>query len=197
MKRITHGVEDNFWYWIKTVLETWSKQLRPAIHDSMSERAEGAWLRLRHLEICYGQLAVFQAKLDKPFNDWTQSHVAQGFVWRYGSVSFATLDVAGPVELNVGVGKTEVGSWADRIIAVPFEVDESGEIEVASISEGHILSLPAGRYRLVFEHGRGENGWMICRLSFEPNSADVHAAVIKFDSRDTSEIVIDMAGWPA
>lgn len=47
------------------------------------------------LEVVYAHVAVFDARSRHPFNDWSDTHVAQGFAWRPGSVSFATLEPAG------------------------------------------------------------------------------------------------------
>ena len=51
----------------------------------------------------YSQVSVFMAKLDSPFNDWEQEHVEQGFAWREGSVSFATLEEAGTLHCEAMV----------------------------------------------------------------------------------------------
>ena len=45
---------------------------------------------LGKLDVSYGQVGVFWAILAKPFNDWSEAHVRQGFAWRPGSVSFKT-----------------------------------------------------------------------------------------------------------
>jgi hypothetical protein len=55
------------------------------------------------IEILYRQIAVFRSRLEHPFNDWTPRHVKQGFSWRPGSVSFATLVESGPHSVEVRV----------------------------------------------------------------------------------------------
>lgn len=102
------------------------------------------------LEISYGQLAVFVSSLDRPFNDWTERHVAQGFAWRPGSVSFRTLVEAGrhSIEINVTNRVAAVHAEAVRVVEVPFEVPSDGAVEVGSISEAVQLSLPAGSHLL-------------------------------------------------
>lgn len=37
------------------------------------------------LEVAHRQLAVFDARLSDPFNDWSDAHMAQGFAWRPGA----------------------------------------------------------------------------------------------------------------
>lgn len=139
-------------------------------------------MKVRSIHISYGQIAVFRSALRQPLNHWTASHVAQGFAWRSGSVSFATLEPAGPmsVELDQTVPAIHA-STAARVIAVPFTVDETGEIEVASISDSEALLLPPGEYRLTFEHGLSEDNAMWCRLFFEAVARPVKSEILRAD----------------
>ena len=41
-------------------------------------------VRVFDIEIAYGQIAIFAASLENPFNDWSAEHIAQGFSWRPG-----------------------------------------------------------------------------------------------------------------
>jgi hypothetical protein len=102
------------------------------------------------LNVSYGQLSVFLSSLVRPFNDWTDRHVAQGFAWRDGSVSFRTLEEAGPHAVSVDVVDYigSVDSDAVRVIEVPFDVPADGAVEVASITEAIPLRLPHGRFLL-------------------------------------------------
>jgi hypothetical protein len=103
--------------------------------------------------VSYSQLSVFDPSLAKPFNNWTRVHVAQGFAWRPGSVSFKTLSEseACDVELLFGEGERPIASHALRVIEVPFLVPSNGLLEVASIGEGQRLELSPGSYQLRFE----------------------------------------------
>lgn len=103
--------------------------------------------------VSYSQLSVFDPSLQKPFNNWTPEHVAQGFAWRPGSVSFATLleSETYDVELLLSEGEVPMSPTAIRAIEVPFLVPSNGVIEVASISGGQQLELPPGPYELRFE----------------------------------------------
>lgn len=136
-------------------------------------------MNLKPIDVSYRQVAVFQAALPNPFNNWTDGHVAQGFAWRPGSVSFATLEESGVIDAEVArAAPTGTDLSATRSIAVPFEVDESGAVEVASIGDGVALKLPPGPYRLTFEHGVAPGGRMWCRLWFEATPGVVAEAIV-------------------
>lgn len=122
-----------------------------------------------NLEVSYGQLVVFASALRQPFNDWTDQHVAQGFAWRPGSVSFRTLVEAGPhsVEINIVDQVGAVDPDAVRVIEVPFDVPANGAIEVGSISDSVPLSLPSGTFLLRCEFlGSGDVAGERVRLVF-------------------------------
>lgn len=120
------------------------------------------------LEVSYAQIAVFDSNLANPFNDWTDGHVGQGFCWRPGSVSFATLGPAGKIIVRVTQASADDfgAARAERIIAVPFSVPIHGILEVASITGSVTLKLPSGEYELTFTHGRDPDGGMWATLNF-------------------------------
>lgn len=101
--------------------------------------------------VSYNQVAVFDPSLARPFNEWTDKHVRQGFSWRPGSVSFRSLIEAGRhgVEIEIVDRMREVHPDAVRVIEVPFDVPEDGSLEVGSVIETIPLSLPAGPYLCV------------------------------------------------
>ncbi len=105
------------------------------------------------LEVSYGQLAVFASSLMKPFNDWTDGHVSQGFAWRPGSLSFRSMVEAGrhSVEIDVANHVGTVHPDSVRVVEGPFEVPADGAVEVGSVSETVPLSLPAGSFLLCCE----------------------------------------------
>jgi hypothetical protein len=106
------------------------------------------------LSISYAQIAIFDSALERPFNDWTERHISQGFSWRPGSVSFATIEEAGrhAVQIDIAFGQADVSPKAARVIQTPFVVPRSGLIEVASISDSASFSLSSGVYALRFEY---------------------------------------------
>ena len=111
------------------------------------------------LTVLYSQIAVLDTAITNLFNDWTDRHVKQGFAWREGSVSFATLEGGGKhqVEVVVTSEDVELSPEAARIIQVPFK-STSGTIEIASISDEASVDLPAGMYSLRFECFPAQNG---------------------------------------
>jgi hypothetical protein len=136
------------------------------------------------ISVSYSQLAVFDQSLERPFNVWTDRHVAQGFSWRPGSVAFRTIEEAGPhvvtVELDAHEG--DPAPNAIRVIAVPFEVPPSGAIEVGSIADSVLLELPSGNYQLRFEcYERANSPTPRVRLLFCKNS-DPRFDIIRADS---------------
>jgi hypothetical protein len=105
-----------------------------------------------HLSVAYGQILVFDRALEQPFNDWTKGHCEQGFSWRPGSVSFATLDEGSQYLLEIVVSEAgEISPAAVRVIQTPFEAPASGSIEIASISDSVFFDLSPGLYQLQFE----------------------------------------------
>jgi hypothetical protein len=71
--------------------------------------------------ITYYQLVVYdEGTVPVPDNDWTKRHIAQGFSWRPGCVTFATLEVVGALKVEVLLADDlEVSSEATRAIVVP------------------------------------------------------------------------------
>jgi hypothetical protein len=102
------------------------------------------------LTISYSQLAVFHSGLKHPFPDWKPEHVAQGFAWMDGSVSFGTLSDS-TCEIKVEqAGQVEEKEEAVRSIVVPFTVGEE-TVSVASVMSAELrYPLPPDRYELVF-----------------------------------------------
>ncbi|MDO9073101.1 MAG: competence protein ComJ [Rubrivivax sp.] len=141
------------------------------------------------VEVSYRQLAVFASSLKQPFNDWTDRHVAQGFAWRPGSVSFRCMVEAGQhsVEIDVANHVGAVHSDAVRVVEVPFNIPADGAVEVGSIAETVALSLPAGSFllRCEFLQPAGTAGERV-RLTFARND-DPRFAVVRADP----ELTID------
>jgi hypothetical protein len=137
-----------------------------------------------NLEISYAQLAVFQADLAQPFNNWTDAHVAQGFSWRPGSVSFRTLDETGEIHVEAfqSMADYKASSSAARIISVPFLVSNCEKIEIASVTDYKTITMEAGEYELIFEHGRGVHNEMAARLIFSRTHGAVKPRIIRADS---------------
>ena len=136
------------------------------------------------LDVLYGQLAVFSSDLTHPYNDWTEKHVAQGFAWRPGSVSFRTLVESGThsVEVDIVERLGPISANVIRAIEVPFDVPTGGAIEVGSIANTVPLSLPTGRFLLRCEFSRTDrSGVELVRLSFSKNDTP-RFAILRADA---------------
>jgi hypothetical protein len=123
------------------------------------------------ISVSYSQLTVFDRSLERPFNEWTDRHVAQGFSWRHGTVSFGTVEDSGSHRVTVRLSDHEHDPNPDaiRVIDVPFEVPPGGRIEIGSIADSTSLVLPPGSYQLRFEYCKRVGSAMpvVC-LSFNP-----------------------------
>lgn len=134
-------------------------------------------LGTRTISVSYSQLVVFDHSLDRPFNRWTDRHVAQGFAWRPGSVAFRTVEEGGQHLVAVTFEVTEDDAVAPalnalRVIDVPFEVPPDEIIEIGSVSGGASFKIPAGLYGLRFECFERSSGHTpLIRLSFRRSSS--------------------------
>ncbi len=121
----------------------------------------------------YHQLVVFDESTAPTPNDWREQHVAQGFAWRPGTVSFATLGDFGDVRVEVRVADDlEVLPGALRAIVVPFAVSPPGRVALSDTVNDVTTRVTPGEYALLCEMGylseeEGEEAeW--CRLTFAP-----------------------------
>src|ERR1700736_970071 len=104
------------------------------------------------LNISHSQICVFDSSLQEPFNNWSKRQVSQGFAWRPGSVSFGTLEEAGPALVNVQIRQQiRLNARSVRAIQVPFDASKGGIVEVASVADSKGLEMRPGSYSLVFE----------------------------------------------
>ena len=113
------------------------------------------------LYVSYSQLVVFRPGLEAPFNMWTDEQVKAGYSLAPESVSFKTPLEAGVCSVEV-VESREPALPLAGSIEVPFDVSPSGQVEVASISDGCLIDVPAGKAVLRYEVA-GEN---LLRLTF-------------------------------
>ena len=151
------------------------------------------------LYVSYSQLAIFASSLEKPFNDWTERHLAQGFAWRPGSVSFRTLVESGAHSIDVATTKQlgAVSVNAIRAIDVPFEVPPDGAIEVASISDSVPITLIPGCYSARCEFlGVGPEGHEQVRITFAKDEKP-HFAIARVDSQLSADKELLTTAEPA
>lgn len=150
------------------------------------------------LEFLYSQITVYDAELLECFNDWHYQHVSQGFSWRPGSVSFATLEDGGTLRVMVVLGnRTEVSAQSvDRAVLVPFGVSGNSGVTIASTLARFNYDMPPGSYALLYETGMPGTGKMWARLTFAP-SASVEPRVITADPQLNPSYPLLMAAIPA
>jgi len=150
------------------------------------------------LEVIYAQVAVFDARMKYPFNDWSDAHVAQGFAWRPGSVSFATLEPAGELVVHVERSSNSADiTNGTRAISVPFSVPIHGAIEIATIARSIAIELASGEYELTFVHGRQINGTMTAKFHFRPVESATKPRILRADSALTPPPELAMSAHPA
>ncbi|MFN8482974.1 MAG: competence protein ComJ [Anaerolineae bacterium] len=148
------------------------------------------------LSVLYSTLAVFDPSLEQPFNDWSDQHVAQGFSWRPGSVSFATLQEGGSHRIEVELAEQfSLQDNTKRAIVVPFSINAASLVEVASIPSSRLIQFPEGDYELYYEAGQDEVGpW--CRLTFVPGS-NREARILRADEELSPSYPLTMQADPA
>ena len=147
------------------------------------------------LPVMYSQIAVFNAGLENPFNDWSDAHVAQGFSWREDAVSFRTL--ADGVVTHVEQKEDSVlntSPAARRIISVPFRCT-SGSVEIATIGAGFEVHVAPGDYQLVFQAGEEDDSYWCSFTFIRDGDAEPSIIVADDDLSPAAELV--MSARPA
>jgi hypothetical protein len=105
------------------------------------------------LMVAHSTISVYSTELEFPCNKWTDRLAEQGFAWRKGSVSFATI---GSTLVNLEIflsERFEVLPTTQRAILVPFTVGNSGRIAVSDDTDDEVVDIPSGEYALLFENG--------------------------------------------
>lgn len=102
------------------------------------------------LTVLYNQISVCSTS-QIAFPLWSDDHVAQGFAWRHGHVSFGIPDHDGNcmVQVEMTNGLPQDREKAERIILVPMQVDTDGAT-LATVMDVYSLQIDAGIYQLYF-----------------------------------------------
>ena len=149
------------------------------------------------MPIFYSALAVTDGEPGEAYNRWQRQHVGQGFAWRPGSVSFATLEDAGDQRVEVQfANEVSLRPDAERAILVPFTVSASEHIGISNMVEDQFLEVPAGKYALVFQTGYGDNGILWSTLTFVPEN-NCEAEILRADEGLTPAYPLLMNADPA
>lgn len=151
--------------------------------------------------IPYAQVNIFRPE-ELDANLWNDDHVAQGFAWREGSVSFGVPDHDGPVRIEVDVidAAPRLEKTSLRAVEVPFEVFGDGVL-AASLIDDVEIPVPAGLYRLRFElrpgfERDGETYAYLAVISFIRDDAPGFA-ILRGDAEITAASVLTTTADPA
>ncbi len=143
--------------------------------------------------VSYTQILVHLASHPKPGLLWTDEHVAQGFAWADGVVSFGVPDHDGPCLIEVqpfDTGSLEAGAlWA---VQVPFKVTET--LMIGSVFDMHPVNIPVGQYNLVFEAlaGRDDHAFVF-NLKFARTERPGFAILKQGDALTTDVVLRKLA----
>lgn len=122
--------------------------------------------------------------IERPFAEWRQDDIDQGFVWMPGSISYSL--VGNPLGISISVETCDscdedISSQATRIIRLPFDVLDGVDLGLTTIASPDRFSLPGGPYMVQFEYwGDGyveDDAW--ARLRFRPGRTE--PAVLRTD----------------
>ncbi|MBB4005553.1 competence protein ComJ [Aurantimonas endophytica] len=146
------------------------------------------------MTVLYTQITVATPPGPIPALLWTDDHVAQGFAWSPGFVSFGIPDHDGDVRVSV-LRDVAFGIDAGTLWAVqtPIKVVGPG-IEVGTVGYEHAVAVPPGHYNLVFEARHPEAGEVeevayAVRLHFIETSSPTFA-ILKTGEDVTAERVL-------
>jgi len=181
----------------------WEPLPRPARRCQGAD--SGGAMKRFSTDISYYQINVHWKILDRPFNDWRDEHIAQGFSWRPGSVSFSTFAEG---KLDVCIRFQEERTYrldALRTIEVPFTVPAYTLIEVESMCDKRAaIDLDVGHYRLIFEHGYNSppdpfhaNEDMWADFTFIPVPVPVEPRIVRADPTLSPPTSLLMTADPA
>lgn len=131
------------------------------------------------LLVSYYQISVFDGSMERPFNDWHPEHNRQGFAWRPGSVTFATLASHEAAIQVVVCEQFFIRTDAVRVIRVPFLVAPRMRLQIATTAFEYPIVIPPNRYALHFEHGLiASEDEMWCTFSFVPDQDPAPAILV-------------------
>ncbi len=151
----------------------------------------------------YGQLAVFDGAVQKPFNDWTPQHIAQGFSYRNGAVSFKTISDTGriKVEIRESEGPDSIEPTTRRAYLMPLDVTGGRGIEIATVETeagAFRWTAPNGYYALTIQLGQEAEGRDWCIVSVrQSESWPLEAKLLVRDDEITIEGGFLMTAEPA
>ena len=148
------------------------------------------------VDVSCGQLCMFDAVLEAPFNDWSDRQYARGFSWRAASASFATLQHDGAHDIAIIIDKVVpvVAEEVVRAFRVPLSLS-SGRLEIGSIS-GTIIEIGTGEFRVQVElHALDDSGR--AAVTVRLNRGGAPARVLEADDGVDDAGELDLRAVPA
>lgn len=109
------------------------------------------------ITILYTQIVVHLADTPRPGLLWDEDHVAQGFAWSEGIVSFGIPDHDGQCLVTVAISEdTQLSTSSLWAVQTPFDV-VSSPIKIGTIGNMKNVNVPVDRYNLMFEACSGQS----------------------------------------
>lgn len=144
--------------------------------------------------VVYTQIVVFDPSVPQTELEWSEDHVAQGFTWMPGNVAFGAPDHDGSCLLQVDAPEEiQVDPQALWAVRVPFSV-ASTPLSIGSIFNPRSVSIPEGKYNLVFEvlPGSAKSGVeyaFVFRLNFIKSDSPNFAILKQGDMLTTDKVL--------
>ncbi len=146
----------------------------------------------------YTQILVHISSHPTPGLLWSDEHVAQGFAWSEGLVSFGVPDHDGECLINIiSAQDEEVHDDAIWAIQVPFSVSES--LKIGTVFDTRLVNVTHGSYNLIFEVLSGDENEIAYKINLKFAETDFpEFAVLKQGGELTTDTVLrkdaDLAG---
>jgi hypothetical protein len=151
--------------------------------------------------ITHSQISVFDGATPE-FNLWDDYHVAQGFSWREGHVSFGVPDHDGQcvVETHFVEAFPELDKQVLRAICVPLSASEN--LFIATTVDEYQTDIPNGNYEVEFHLRPGsvekDKDPYAFRINFFfKQSAEREFVILKKSGEMTSDKVLTTSAKPA
>ena len=142
------------------------------------------------LTIMYTQVTVATPGAETAL-DWTDDHVAQGFSWTPGYVSFGVPDHDGTCVIEVeDARRANVSPDALWAVRVPFAVGVE-PLAIGTLFDERPVAVPSGRHGLVFQAfpGTEPDVAFVLRLTFGPAGRPAFAVLKTGDVLTTTAVL--------
>lgn len=119
------------------------------------------------LVVLYSQIVLSRGSIERPFSDWSKAAAAQGFSWREGSCSYATLGNDGDCRVRVQYRESAGGRRGALLtVRVPFRVPVGEELQIESVgSDVMRLAVDEALTHVIYSTGIDARGlWCLFEL---------------------------------